>query len=64
MAQIGDTALIGKFAEEALEAGWSDDLEDAGRLITGVPEGMPLVARLKHKIARLGKHHIFTNQGA
>ena len=40
------------------KAGGSNDLEYAGRFIAGVPEGMPLIAGLEHKITRLTKHHI------
>ena len=61
---IGDTAHVRKLAEEALKASWSNDLEDAGRFVTGVPECMPLVARLEHKIARLGKYHVVAKQCA
>ncbi len=54
--KIGDAALDRKLAEEAFKASWSDDLENAGLFITGVPEGMPLIARLEHKVVRFGKH--------
>jgi hypothetical protein len=35
-----------ELGEELLEAGGGDDLEDPRRLVAGVPEGVPLPARL------------------
>src|SRR5436190_18223251 len=46
------TAHSGQLREEALEAGGRDDLEDPARLVAGVPEGVPLAARLEHEVAR------------
>ena len=34
-----------------LEAAGGDDLEDPARLVAGVPEGVPLLARLEGQIA-------------
>src|SRR5581483_6427661 len=44
-------AEIGELLEEALEAGGRDDLENPARLVSRVPEGVPLVAGLVHEIA-------------
>src|SRR5439155_9609593 len=41
---LGCAAHVHELCEEPLEAGWGDDLQDPGRLLTGVPEGVPLVA--------------------
>ena len=44
-----DAAEVDEFAEEPLEAGGGDDLQDPGGFIAGVPEGVPLVARLEYR---------------
>ena len=51
-------------AEELLEAGRRDDLEDPGRLLTRVPERVPLVARLVDEVARAGLDDVVAQQGA
>ena len=47
-----------------LEAPWRDDLQDPTRLIAGVPEGVPLLARLERQIAHIGVNDLVTEQGA
>lgn len=49
----GDAPEVDEFAEEPLEAGGGDDLQDPGGFIAGVPESVPLVARLENQITRL-----------
>src|SRR3954452_3090933 len=40
--------------EEVLEAGLRDDLEDAACAVAGIPERVPLIARLVDEVPRLG----------
>src|SRR5438046_481065 len=42
-----------ELVEEMLEAPRRDDLQDPARLVAGVPEGVPLVARLERQVAHL-----------
>src|SRR5688500_10921885 len=49
-------------AEELLEAGRSDDLEDPAGLVAGVPEGVPLVAGLEDQIAGAGLDDLVAEQ--
>src|SRR5581483_1642533 len=51
---VHGAAEVGELPEELLEAGRRDDLEDAARLVAGVPERVPLVTRLVHEVARPG----------
>src|SRR5438067_2037515 len=46
-----DAAEVDELVEEPLEAGRGDDLEDPRRLVSGVPECVPLVAGLEDQIA-------------
>src|SRR5215207_6270713 len=46
------SAQRNQLGEVSLEAGRRDDLEDSRRLVSRVPERVPLVARLDHQIAR------------
>jgi hypothetical protein len=43
--QIGDTALIGKLAEEAFETGWSDDSSSDSRTFLFIPGQAALLSR-------------------
>jgi hypothetical protein len=72
LAELGERARVGvhgaaevdELVEEALEARRGDDLEDPRRLVAGVPEGVPLVARLEEQVARAGDDHLVAQQGA
>jgi len=55
---------VDKFGEEPLEAGRGDDLQYPRRSITGVPEGVPLVAGLEDQIAGAGDQHLLAQQRA
>src|SRR4051794_22543035 len=46
---------LAELVEEALEARRGDDLEDPRGLVAGVPERVPLVARLEDEVARLAE---------
>jgi hypothetical protein len=48
--EIGPAGCVdlGESAEEVLEAGWRDDLDDLARCVACIPEGVPLVTRLEH----------------
>src|SRR5712691_6957745 len=50
----GDAPKVNQFAEEPLEAGGGDDLQDPGGLVPSIPERVPLVARLENQIAGTG----------
>ena len=50
--------------EELLEARRRDDLEDPAGRVAGVPEGVPLVARLVDEVAGAGLDHVVAQQGA
>jgi hypothetical protein len=43
-----------ELAKQLLEASRGDDLQDAGRLVASVPEGVPLPAGLEDEIAGVG----------
>ena len=60
----GDASEVDEFAEEALEAGGGDDLQDPGGFIAGVPERVPLVARLENQINRTGDQHLIAQKRA
>src|SRR5215211_9041922 len=51
-------------AEEVLEAGRRDDLKDPAGLVPGVPEGVPLVARLERELTGLGVDHFVAKLGS
>src|SRR5690242_14253421 len=51
-AGLERAAQRGEFAEVPFEASRRDDLEDPARDITGVPERVPLVARLEDELTR------------
>src|ERR1035437_10125053 len=57
-----DAAEVDKLAEESLEAGGRDDLQKPRREIAGVPEGVPLVARLEDQIAWACGHDFVAQQ--
>src|SRR5581483_1157701 len=57
-------AEIGELAEELLEAGRRDDLEDPAGLVTRVPERVPLVPRLEDEIARARLDDVVAEQRA
>ena len=50
--------------KNSLEARRRDDLEDPRGLVAGVPERVPLVARLEDEVAGLGDHHLVAEQRA
>ena len=54
----------GELVEEVLKSGGRDDLEDAARGIAGVPEGVPLAARLEYQVTRPGVNDIRAELGA
>src|SRR5690242_10190618 len=45
---------LAHLAEEVVEATRRDDLEDSARRVAGVPERVPLVARLEDEVAGVG----------
>src|SRR4051794_38157404 len=47
-----------------LEAARGDDLEDPAGLVAGIPERVPLVARLERKVPHLCMDNLFTELGA
>jgi len=49
---------LGELAEEVLEAGGRDDLDDLAGLVAGVPERVPLVAWLEHPRSGAGRHDL------
>jgi len=49
-------------AEEVLEAGRRDDLQDPAGLVTRVPERVPLIARLERELAGLDIDHLIAEQ--
>src|SRR4051794_4124651 len=51
-------------AEVVLEAGGRDDLDDLAGRVAGVPEGVPLVARLEDPGARAGAHDLVAEERA
>src|SRR5262249_51751774 len=53
-----------KLLEEALETGRRDDLEDPARLVAGVPERVPLVARLEDETAWTSFDHFLAQKRA
>ncbi len=55
-------AEIEEFGEEPFEAGWRDDLQDPSGLIAGIPEGMPLIARLEDEVAWVSEQHLVTQK--
>jgi hypothetical protein len=59
-----DAAHVDELLEEVLEAGRGDDLQDPGRLVAGVPERVPLVARLEDQVAGLGHENLVAEQRA
>src|SRR5918996_760985 len=62
--RIDRAAHIRELAEEALEAGRRDDLEDPAGLVAGVPERVPLVTRLEDQITRPSLDHVVAQQRA
>ena len=62
--RIDYTSRIAQFAEELLEASRRDDLQNSCRVVTSIPEGVPLIAGLEDQIARFANAHIITQQGA
>src|SRR4029453_4679045 len=60
----GDATEVDEFGEESLKAGRRDDLQNPGRLITRVPERVPLVAGLEHQIPWVGDQHFVTEKRA
>ena len=59
---MGDAAEVDQVSEESLEARGRDDLQDPGRLVAGVPERVPLVARLEDEIAGAADHDVIAQQ--
>ena len=55
---------LAELVEEVLEAARRDDLEDPAGLVAGVPERVPLVARLEHEVADLGVDDLVAEQRA
>ena len=53
-----------ELAEELLEPGRRDDLEDPAGLVARVPERVPLVARLEDEVARAGLDDVVAQQRA
>jgi hypothetical protein len=47
-----------------LEAARSDDLENPARTVAGVPERVPLIARLERQISGVGVDHVVAEQRA
>src|SRR5262245_28102637 len=61
-ARHDHTTNVRELLEEALETGRRDDLEDPARLVAGVPERVPLVARLVDEITRTSLDHVVAQQ--
>ena len=59
---LGDAAEVDQLVEEPLEARRGDDLQDPRRLVAGVPECVPLVARLEDQIARAADQDLVAEQ--
>ncbi len=57
-------ARIHELVEELLEPRRSDDLEDSAFLVAGVPERVPLSARLVDEVARTGLDDVVAEQRA
>src|SRR6267154_470889 len=51
--ELTASSKFGDRVEELLEARGRDDLEDAGRRVARIPEGVPLALRLEDEIAHL-----------
>src|SRR4030095_10411648 len=55
---------VAQLTEEVLEAGRRDDLQDAARRVAGIPERVPLLARLVDEIPRLRVDDVVAEQRA
>src|SRR5947209_6669588 len=55
---------LAHLVEIALEAGRRDDLEQSRRAVAGIPERVPLGARLEDQVARLAVDDLVAEQGA
>src|SRR6476646_3668394 len=66
LLRVGDdrAAEPVELAEEVLEPGRRDDLEDPARLVARVPEGVPLVTRLEDEVAGAGLDDVVAEEGA
>src|SRR5918999_3074579 len=62
--RCGHATHVGELLEEALEPGGRDDLEEPRGLVAGVPEGVPLVARLEDQVAGAADHDLVAKQRA
>jgi hypothetical protein len=60
---LGHPAQLDELAEETLEASGRDDLEQAGGFVTGVPEGVPLVAGLEDEVTGTPDQDLVTEEG-
>src|SRR4030095_1778643 len=60
----GDASQRDEFGEELFEAGRGDDLDDSCGLVAGIPERVPLVARLEDQVTGSAEHHVVAKQRA
>src|SRR2546421_6234467 len=56
--EVGRSEPRCELIEEVLEASGRDDLEDPAGVIVGVPERVPLLARLEDEVTDLGIHRV------
>ena len=61
---LGRADTGGELVEVVLEAGGPDDLQDPTWPVAGVPEGVPLLARLIRQVASLSVDHVVAELGA
>src|SRR5437588_7453981 len=61
---VSDAAEVDELRKEPLKAGRRDDLQEPRRLVTGVPESVPLVAGLEDQIAGTTDQDLLTQQRA
>src|SRR5690242_13026752 len=59
---LHDATELDELRKEALEAGGRDDLEDPARLLSSVPEGVPLAARLEDEVTGASLHDVVAEE--
>jgi len=45
-------------SSKVLKTRWGDDLQDVPDGVARIPEGVPLIARFEHEVARAGLGHV------
>src|SRR6476620_152691 len=61
---LASLETLGQLAEEVLEPGRRDDLQNPAGRVARVPERVPLVAGLEREVAYLRVDHVVAQQGA